>query len=133
MKTSDIEEKLNSSEHFDFNLINRNQQPPLHTVINARIDEMKMSKADFIRKLNIDRNYGYMILNGTRVPTRSCLIKLSLLLGLDLEHMNYMLKLAGKAPLYVRSVTDAKVFYVLTHGIGYDEAVEFIWGSTSIK
>lgn len=86
-----------------------------------------MTKAEVIRKLNIDRNYGYWILNGSRNPTRNCIIQLSLLLELDVEQINYLLRLAGKSPLYVRNAVDAKVFYAVKHGMDYSDAVDFIW------
>lgn len=127
MLTKDIEEKLNKSEVFNEELIKSNAPPKLHELLNNYINEKKTTKAEVIRKLNIDRNYGYWILNGSRNPTRNCLIQLSLILELDVEQINYLMRLSGKAPLYVRNAVDARVFYAINHHMDYVEAIGFIW------
>lgn len=130
MLTKDIEKELEKSADFDGNLIDANAAPKLHELLNQYIDEKKMTKAEVIRKLNIDRNYGYWILNGSRNPTRNCLVQLSLILGLNIEEINYLLRLAGKSPLYVRNAVDARVFYAVKHRMDYLDAIDFIWSET---
>lgn len=127
MLTEYIEEKIINSDDFNEKMIKDNPPPELHILLNKYLSDKKMKKADFIRKLNIDRNYGYWILSGKRLPTRNCLIQMSLILGLDAEQINYLLRLAGKSPLYVRNMFDAKVFYVINHRMDYLDALEFIW------
>lgn len=127
METTDIEKELNGSDKFSEKLIDSNPPPELHVMLNKYLSEKKMKKSDVIRTLNIDRNYGYWIFSGKRMPTRSCLIRISLILGLDIEQINYLLRLAGKSYLYVRNMTDAKVFYAINHHMDYYEAVDFIW------
>lgn len=131
METKDIEKELDKSTTFSEDLIDNNAPPKLHELLNKYIRRKNMTKAEVIRKLNIDRNYGYWILNGTRKPTRNCLIQLSLMLGLDVEQINYLMKLANKPPLYVRNPVDAKVFYAVKHNMDYFDAVDFIWSSFS--
>lgn len=127
MLTKDIEEKLKRLNVFNEEIIRNNAPLELHVLINKYISDKKMTKANVIRKLNIDRNYGYLILNGTRTPTRNCLIQISIILGLDVEQIDYLLRLAGKAPLYVRNVVDARVFYAVNHHMEYFDAIDFIW------
>lgn len=131
MLTSELENKLNDPAAFDREIIESNAPPKLPDVLNTYIKERKIKKASIIRMLNVDRNYGYQMLNGTRKPTRNCLIQISLILKLDAEQINYLLRLAGKSPLYVRNVVDAKVFYAAKHGMEYSEAMDFIWGKTT--
>ena len=131
--TKELEEKLKDTGAFDEDMIESNAAPGLTDVLGKFIDERKINKADIIRILNVDRNYGYQILNGTRAPTRNCLIRIALILKLDADMISYLLKLAGKSPLYVRNLVDAKVFYAVKHNMEYFEAVDFIWGrSTAI-
>ena len=131
MLTTELEERLKNSGGFNKALVESNAPPELTDVLSKYIDEKKISKAKVIRILNIDRNYGYQILNGTRAPTRNCLIQIALILKLDTAQINYLLRLAGKPPLYVRNLVDAKVFYAVKHNMEYLEAVDFIWGRTS--
>ena len=131
MLTAELEEKLKNPGDFDNEIIEKNAPPELADVLSQYIDEKKISKAYVIRTLNVDRNYGYQILNGTRAPTRNCLIRIALILKLDADQINYLLRLAGKQQLYVRNLVDAKVFYAVKHNMDYFDAVDFIWGKTS--
>lgn len=117
------------AENFDGKIVSENPPPKLHILLNAYLDEKGFTKADAIRLLNTDRNYGYQVFSGKRVPTRNMLIRLALLLGLDTEQTNYLLKLAEKPMLYVRNPVDARVFYAIKHKMSYDDALMFIWGS----
>lgn len=128
MKTSQLEEKISSMETFDEELIFKNGCPELSDLIEELMDNAKISRAELIRKLDIDINYGYQLLNGTRVPTRERLIKIGLLLGTDIEQLQKLLKAASKKSLYVRDITDAKVFYAVKRKMSYEKAVLFIWG-----
>lgn len=127
MKTSQLEEWLSTCEEFDESLINQNGCLDLCSMINGYMDERGISRAELIRRLNIDRNYGYQLLNGTRIPTRNHLIQIGLLLGLDTERFQRLLKTAKKKPLYVRDLFDAKVFYAVKHKMDFERATEFIW------
>ena len=130
MKTTDLENELRKAGDFNEGMIENNAPPELHILLNRYIDDKNLSKADVIRKLNIDRNYGYQILKGSRIPTRNCLLQLSLILGLDEAQISELLRLAGKTPLYVRNVVDARVFYAVNHNMDYFEAIDFIWGGS---
>ena len=129
MLTTELEERLENTEAFDENMIEDNAPPELADVLSKYIDENKISKTDIIRMLNVDRNYGYQMLNGTRTPTRNCLIQIALILKLDADQISYLLRLSGKSPLYVRNIVDARVFYAVKHNMEYYEAIDFIWGS----
>ena len=126
--TIELEEKLKEAGGLDEELIESSAPPKLADVLGKYIDENELNKSDIIRILNVNRNYGYQILNGTRIPTRNCLIQICLILKLDTDRINYLLRLAGKPPLYVRNIVDARVFYAVKHNLDYTEAVDLIWG-----
>lgn len=130
MLTSDIEKKLERDEKFDEELIKENLCPELKELLNAYMERAGISRTELIWALDMDRNYGYQILNGTRVPTRECLIRIGLLLGLSVEEFQRMLSIAGRPSLYVKNMFDAKVFYAIKHKMSYETAVEFIWENT---
>ncbi|MGN0608163.1 MAG: hypothetical protein ACI4J6_03105 [Oscillospiraceae bacterium] len=126
MITRDLEQMLREEE-FNEKLIAENKAPKVYTVIEKYMEEKNIQRTDIIRFLNLDRTYGYQILNGTRTPTRVHLIKIGLLLKLSLEEMQRLLKIGGKEILYARNMTDAKAIYAIEHNLGYEEACEFIW------
>lgn len=132
MLTTELEEKLKNPGVFDEEMIESNAPPRLPDVLSRYIYEKKMTKADVIRILNVDRSYGYQLLNGTRPPTRNSLLQIALILKLDVDQISYLLQLAGKSPLYVRNIVDARVFYALQHHMEYLDAVDFIWGRSTM-
>ena len=127
--TTELEERLENTEVFNAEMIEDNAPPELADVLSKYMNEEQISKTDIIRMLNVDRNYGYQMLNGTRIPTRNCLIQIALILKLDADQISYLLRLSGKPPLYVRNIVDARVFYAVKHNMEYHEAIDFIWGS----
>lgn len=127
MLTVELEEELKKRGAFDESTVLNEAPPELADVLNRLIDDRKIKKSDLIRMINVDRNYGYQVLNGKRTPTRNFIIQTSLILKLDIDEMNYLLQLAGKSTLYVRNLVDARVFYAINHRMDYYDAVDFIW------
>lgn len=128
METRQIEKKLCEMESFDEEFISENGCPELCILINDLLEKKNKSRTELIRRLNVDRNYGYQLLNGTRIPTRERLIRIGLLLDADVEQLQHLLRAASKEALYVRDVNDAKVFYAIKHEMEYEKAALFIWG-----
>lgn len=126
MTISQIEEYLSSAESFDENLILQNGCPGFKRLIAQYMDEKGVSRAQMIMGMGVDRNYGYQLLNGTRVPTRDHVILIGFLLELDTARFQRLLLSAGKKPLYVREMTDAKLYFAIKHGMKYKEAMDFI-------
>lgn len=127
MLTSEIEKSLARDGEFDEELINDNLCPELGDLLSACMARAGISRTDCISALGIERGYGYQILNGTRVPTRECLIRIGLLLGLSVDEFQRMLNAAGRRSLYVKNMLDAKVFYAVKHKMSYEDAVAFVW------
>lgn len=129
MITKDIEKELERNNRYSETMIGENAPSVLCDEIKRFMSEKNVSKADMIRLLNIDRNYGYLILKGARIPTRNCLIQMGLILRLAVDQINRLMLLADKSILYVRNPVDAKVFYAIKHNMEYYDAIDFIWGS----
>lgn len=127
MLTEDLERILREEKDFDEQLVLNNKSPDIHILINKYIAEKNAAHADIIRKLNVERCYGYQLLNGKRVPTRVQLVKIALLLKLTVDETQKLLRVAGKEALYARNLTDAKIIHSIEHDLPYDEACEFIW------
>ncbi len=128
MKTIELEQHIADSETFDEQLIKENATLPVFTYIEQLMDERGIKKSAIIKKLNVERSYGYQILNGTRIPTREHLLKISLAMKLSLEDTQKVLKTGCKSILYARNIEDAKAIYAIEHELDYDDAVNFIWG-----
>ncbi len=129
MITQDLERTIIESEDFDESLILENGSLPVFVLLEKFMEKKKITKAVLIKKLNVERTYGYQLLNGTRNPTREYLIRICLIMQLDLEDTQKVLKAACKNILYARNVEDARAIYAIEHRMSYEKAVEFIWNA----
>ncbi len=89
---------------------------PICDYLTAIIDEKNLSKAEVIKKSNVQTNYAYQIFSGLRIPSRDKLIALCFGLNLTLDEMQTLLKYAGYAPLYPRSKRDSVIIAALEKG-----------------
>lgn len=119
---------IKRTKHLDMKVIKDNPPPEFSEYVIERLKERNIKRSVLIRVLNVDRNYGYQILNGTRVPTREQIIHIALFLGLDYPSAQKMLTLAKRDCLYVRRREDARIVHCLEHHLPYEKACEFIWG-----
>ena len=127
--TEDLERKLREEDEFDEKTIMENHAEAIYKIIEKYMSEKNVQRSDLIRRLNLERTYGYQILNGTRVPTRIHIIKIGIVLGLPFEEIQRLLKIGGKEVLYARNITDARAIYAIEHKLSYEDVCEFIWTS----
>lgn len=98
--------------------------PQVHYYLSDLLQEREMSKIDFITKINLERGYGYQILNGNRRPSREILIRIAVLLKLNLEETQRLLKIGERQVLYPRVKKDAIAIYAIEKGLEIEE----YWG-----
>ncbi len=75
-----------------------------------------LSKADVVRRSNLNRAYVYQIFLGRKYPSRDKVIALAFGLGLDSDETQTLLKQAGYRELYPRDPRDALLLYSLSRG-----------------
>ena len=129
MKTTDLEQALLNADEFDEGLIKDNPAPKFSEFIDELLKERNIKRSELIVKVNLDRVYGYQMLNGIRTPTKHHIIVIGLFLGVTLEQMQTMLRICGRESLYIRNIEDAKVMYALEHNYPYEKAMDFIYGN----
>ena len=74
-----------------------------------------LKKSDIIRAAQLDRTYGYQILNGARQPGRDKILALCVAAGLTLRETQRCLECAGEGILYAKSSRDAVIIYGIEH------------------
>ncbi len=80
----------------------------LSEYLSELIAERNLSKAEVIRKSELNENYAYQLLSGLKsAPNRDKLISLSVGMDLSVNETNSLLKLAGLSPLYPRVKRDS--------------------------
>lgn len=82
-----------------------------------KMQEKNIPPARLWELAHIQRNYGYQILNGTKLPGRDKVIALCLSLSLSLEETQRALALAGAGALYARRTRDSILIFSLKKGL----------------
>lgn len=95
--------------------------PSISVYLCDLLTEHHMEVREAIKKLGLERTYGYQMFNGTRKPTRTMLVRLGLLLKLSLEEVNRLLKIGGKEALYPRRREDAAAIYAIEKKLSLEE------------
>lgn len=85
--------------------------PSLPNFFQNICKEKGISKSDLIKNAEIDRTYGYQILNGTKKPSRDKLLKLCISASLDIEESNKALKLGNVGQLYPKNPRDSIIIF----------------------
>ena len=75
----------------------------------------------YFRELNIDKSYGYQILNGKRQPTREMLLQTAILFHLDYAKTQRLLKIGKREVLYPRVRKDALTIFALENNLSLQE------------
>lgn len=86
-----------------------------------------MTRADVVRRSNLNRAYVYQIFLGRKYPSRDKVIALAFGLGLDAEEAQTLLKQAGYRELYPRDPRDALLLFAFSQGQSIIEANELLY------
>ncbi len=74
-----------------------------------------------IPHLGYDRCYAYQFFSGKRNPTRTLLLRLSVLLALSVEETQRLLNVGERNILYARVKRDAAIIFALEHKFGKEK------------
>ena len=72
-------------------------------------------QAELQRDVTVSKSQFYAVINGTRNPSKEAVIKIALALGVSLEEINELLKLAGYKELYPKNREDAIIRFGIEH------------------
>lgn len=92
--------------------------PELPELLHQALELRGLSRAELLRRSNLNPVYGYQILSGRRRPSRDSLLCLCFGLGLRADETQQLLLHAGYAQLYVRNPRDSILFYAFNSGMG---------------
>lgn len=65
MKTEEIEARIRRTKQLDMNMIADNPPPEFSIYLQELLKEKSVKRSTLIRALNVDRNCGYQMMNGT--------------------------------------------------------------------
>lgn len=106
--------ELNQTPHIDQYLKNNEEyiiDLTLSNYLCDRLEKKSLSKADVIKKADINEIYGYQILSGKRTPSRNKLIRLCIGAEFSLNDTNETLNVAGFSPLFPKIKRDSIIIF----------------------
>ena len=103
------------------------RQLTLAEYLGQLLEEKGLTKAEVVRRSNLDQVYGYHIFSGYKKnPAKEKVLALALALGLSPEEAQRLLYYAGAKQLYVRDPWDSVIWYALEHGLSVGEANDLL-------
>lgn len=87
--------------------------PKIHYYLADILRSNGMSNREYIDQMNLERSYGYQLLNGNRKPSREILIQTAILFHFDLGETQRLLKIGKREILYPRVKKDAIAIYAI--------------------
>lgn len=124
--TGDLIEQLKNRNRKDMSFLEDKdfKCPEIQYYLADLLRSHEMSGAEYIKKMNLDRSYGYQLLNGRRKPSRDMLIRTAILFQLSLEETQRLLKIGNREVLYPRVRKDAIAVFVIEKGLSLSEYQE---------
>lgn len=122
-KTSELLDILNSIDDchklnkYVSNELNNNNTITIPKLFDKICKEKHLSKSTLINNAEIDRTYGYQILNGSKNPSRDNIIKLCLSAQLTLEETEHALIAGNVRKLYAKDIRDTFLIFAINNKI----------------
>lgn len=131
MKTTDelTHEICQSDNILDYFAENRGEMQidSLPEYLEQWLKRKDCTKADVVRRSNLNKDYVYQIFLGKKYPSRDKVIALAFGLKLDEKEVQVLLKQAGYRELYPRDPRDALLLYAIGHHKGIIDANEILY------
>lgn len=90
-------------------------------------EEKGLSKGKLIKAADLDRNYGYQILDGSKKPTRDKILQLCFGANLDLKQTQRALSLGNVGELYPKNSRDTIIIYCINNKLSLLELNEKLY------
>lgn len=113
-ETKEMLEQLKTAESLD-GYLHENEDHLVGGAISTQLEtalrETGLSKAEVLRRAEINDIYGYQLFAGSRKPSRDKLIALCVGMSLTLDRTQRLLKATGFAPLYAKNKRDSILIF----------------------
>ena len=95
--------------------------------LNYIQNKIGMTKPEIFRKAEMNEIYGYQIFGGKRTASRDKLLSIAIAMGLTLDEVNKLMKIAGYATLYAKSKRDSIIIYSILNKLTVRELNEMLY------
>ncbi len=120
LKTSDLDQYVSQLPPTD-------NTRTFSSYINQLLQEKHLQGADVIRDSQIQRNYGYQILDGAKNPGRDKVIAICLSASCTVEETQRALTLANEGALYPKKIRDSILIFALNRQLSVTQTNELLY------
>ena len=130
--TNDLLKRLNETisvtelEHYEQEAAKYHLTCTFPEFIEQQRKKADITPAKLIEKAQIQRNYGYQILNGVKKPGRDKIISLCLALNLSLEETQRALTIAKEGILYPKNTRDSVLIFCINQKLSVMDTNELL-------
>jgi hypothetical protein len=110
-----LEELLSAPRVEDYLRRHALDTPTLAEYLNQLLDESGLTRAEVLRRANMEQTLGWYAFKGQRGLGRDNALKLAFAFGLDVRRANRLLQAAGAKALYAKNRRDAILIHCLQH------------------
>jgi len=104
-----------------------NMQPPTFSEhLKTLMEQCGLTPAKLGELALLSRSFTYQLCSGMRVPSRDVVLRLALVLRLDLEETQRLLRTACRGALYPRLRRDAVFIFALRQGLNLYDTNELL-------
>lgn len=100
------------------------EEPTFCSYLKELMEERKLTAQDLEIKALLSRSFSFQICAGSRIPNRNIVLRLALVMGLDIDQTQRLLKLAGRGVLYPKVKRDMALINALSNGMTVYQANE---------
>ncbi len=121
--------ELKNVKHFDEYLQKHEEEfmdTKLHSYLYELLDRSGYTISMIIDKASIGKSLAYQIFNGKRTPNRNLLLRIALVLKLNLEDTQRLLRMAKRGELYPRIQRDAAIIFCIGHNYSLIDTNELL-------
>lgn len=133
LTTDDLLKRLNSTDsvqqltEFNENLTPHNECDTFANYFIQYIGTNNIQESELIEASQIQRNYAYQILNGTKNPGRDKVLALCLAAKMDFAETERVLTLANLGKLYPRRKRDSIIIFAINQKLSVQETNELLF------
>lgn len=117
--TKELENKIDKAQSVDElrKILKDLSQTTFCTRLYELCEERQLSFSEVQRDCGITKSHFYNFANGTRLPKKYHVIRIGVTMGLTVEELNELLKLANLKELYAKRKEDAIIIYGIKNGM----------------
>lgn len=128
LSTEELMRMLETSDTLD-NVIYDNQSisnPDTSSYLSGLLIKYGITIQQVLEKAVISRSFGYQIFNGLRNPNRDILLRIAIVMKLNVDEVQRLLKISRRGELYPKIRRDAAIIFCIKNKCDLTDTVELL-------